>query len=277
MKPGIYATMPMSEYQADEAISGSDLVKIAQSGMERWKFEKTQPRDCSRAMDVGSAVHHLLGAKLLGADPEPLIQVFREGSSRTKGFEKFRASLMGETVGVDADEFNIVERCVDAVLKSKECRQYLDGALIEHSYFCEDAETKLMRKCRPDFLNEKERVSINVKTCQDSSDYGFIRSVKDYGYDLQTVNYESVLKSSFGHSFNEIHILIEKSESGPVKLAIRAIDDDTLDNARWVSRRVLKAIAKAKVQGSFADPAPKLMTSLVPAWARTSAEWLDNE
>jgi hypothetical protein len=274
MKPGKYADMSMSDYQASDAISGTDLVKIAQDGLERWHWQKSQPREVTRAMDVGSAAHLLLAEKFNGGDAAALVHVYNDGSSLTKGFKAYRATLKGEEIAVDADEMALAKRCADAVAASKECCRYLDDALIEHSFFSEDAETKLMRRCRPDFLNEKQRVSINIKTTLDASDYGFTRAVKDFGYDIQCVGYQDVLHSVYGESFTEIHILIEKSEEGPVRLAIRAIDDDTLDNARFISRRILEAVAKARTAQSFADPAPRLETCLIPAWARTNAEWL---
>jgi hypothetical protein len=278
IKPGFYAELPMKDYQADEAISGSDLVSIAQNGIERWKFNKTQPRDVSRAMDIGTAVHHMVGARLIGGDSAPLIQVYSDGSSLTNAFKAFRAKMTGDAVAVDLKEMSLIERCSAAILNDKECRRYLDDAVIEGSFFSVDSETGVSRKCRPDFLNVKERVSINIKTTQDASDSGFIRSVKDWGYAIQTVNYQDVLKQVMpGEDFIEIHILAEKSDAGPIKIAIRAIDDDTLDHSRWITRRILKVLQKAAAENNFKDPAPKLQTCLIPAWARPTAEWLNED
>lgn len=273
MKNGLIENISMTEYQSDPAISGSDLVSIAQNGLARWRFEKTQPRVATRAMEIGSAVHALIQSHFAGGSPD--IQVYSDGSFRTKGFEKWRDSLSFGAIGLDADEHALVQRCAEGATNDAEFRRYLKGALFEPSYFVNDSEFGGTRKCRPDAINLKEGVSINVKTTTDASESGFIRSIKDFGYDLQCSNYEDVLHLHYDRRFSEIHLLIEKSESGPVKLAIRAIDDDTLEQARFTTRRILNALKKAREEDRFLDPSPRLMTTLVPAWARSSAEWLE--
>lgn len=272
MKTGLIENLSMTDYQADPAYSAGDFIKMGDS-FKKWKYFKENPIKPTRAMILGSATGLILEAALT-KKPHLVssgIAIFSDGSSKTKGFEKF-SSERKETYCLDEDEFSMADRCVKAILDEPEAMKYLDGAIAEPSIFVADPDFGFQRKCRPDFLHVKQGVSINIKTTTDASERGFIRSIADWSYDWQTLNYQDVLRLHFDRSFDEIHILAEKAEDGPIVVKIRGIDDDTLEQARGQVYLIRERLADAIKSGKFEDRPAVLEISNVPAWARTLAQ-----
>lgn len=261
--------MSMGDYRANDAYSSSDIISIGRSAA-KWMFEKNHPKNKTRAMQVGSATHLMIQSEVTGQKHlvSSGLAVYEDGSSKTKGFEKFAAEHPS-AYSIDSEEYDLVCRMTKAVLSEPEAMRYLKGAVPEPSLFCMDPEFEFMRKCRPDFLHIKQGVSINVKTTLDASEKGFFRSIADRSYDFQTVNYQDILRLYFDRSFDEIHILVEKSDAGPCRVAIRGIDDDTLDQARFQMRQVFQKIVDCQKSGKWEDEKAALIISNVPLWSRT--------
>ena len=272
MRTGLIEGLSMDDYQNDPAYSAGDLIRMGES-FRKWKYFKENKKPPTRAMVVGSATGLILESKLT-KKPHLIssqIAIYSDGSSKTKGFEKFCAERK-EAYCLDEDEFSLSDRCVDAVLAEPECMKYLDGAIAEPSIFVTDPEFGFRRKCRPDFLHIKQGVSINIKTTTDASEYGFTRSIADFAYDWQTLNYQDVLRLHFDRSFDEIHILVEKADEGPLTVRIRGIDDDTLEQARGQVFLIREKLAAAIKNQKFEDAPACLEVSTIPAWARRLAQ-----
>jgi PDDEXK-like domain of unknown function (DUF3799) len=270
MRNGLIENLSMSDYQTDSAYSSSDIVSISESAA-RWRFQKEQPKEKTRALVVGSAIHEMVQAKIAGLKDTCNVLVYTEGSSLTKGFKKYQEENPNFAV-VDDDEMNLLYRMREAIFDEPEAVNYLKDSMIEPSFFIEDPEFKFIRKCRPDFLHLKKGILMNIKSTLDISEKGWFRSISDYGYDFKTVNYQDILKLHYGRKFIEIHIMVDKPKEGPCRVAIRAIDDDTLDQARFQMRSVFEKIKKCEASGKWEDPKATLITSPVPAWARTVVE-----
>lgn len=269
MLEGLIEGLSMKEYRSESAYSASDIIGMSRS-ISRWKYEKENPRKKTRAMEVGSAFHLVIQSEITGttADLKNGLAVYEDGTWRTKAFEKFALERPDMHV-VDAEEHDLIKRMTSSVLAEPEVLHYLVGAIVEPSLFVKDPEFRFMRKCRPDFIHLQKGVSINIKTTSDASEKGFLRSIADYGYDFQSCNYQDILRLHYGKSFDEIHILVEKSDEGPCKVAIRGIDDDTLDQARSQMRLVFEKIVECEKSGKWEDEKAALMIAQVPQWART--------
>ena len=265
MRIGLVENLSMKEYRDDPAYSSSDFIAMGES-LKKWKYFKDNPKPPTRAMEVGSATHHLLECRLFDKMASE-IAVYEEGSSKTKGFEKFKAEKPG-VYCLDEDEFFLAQRLVTAIVEEPECIKYLKGALAEPSFFVKDPEFGFGRKCRPDFLHVQQGVSINIKTTSDASEHGFVKSIADFAYDWQTVNYQDVLRLHYDRLFDEVHILAEKAAEGPIIARIRAIDDDTLDQARAQLHFLFQRIAECEKSGKWEDPGARLEIAQVPLWAR---------
>lgn len=268
-RAGLIESLSLADYHADPAWSASMLTRVGES-IARFKYHQDHPESPSAAMEVGSATDLLLQTRLSGRHDlaSAGIAVYDKGSSKTKGFEAFRLENRGRCC-VDAEEYSLAVRCVDAIVGEPEAMDYLKGAVAQPSIFVTDPQWNLRRKCRPDFLHVKRGVSINVKTTRDCSEKGFFKAIADYAYDLQTVNYQDVLRLHFDRSFDEIHILVEKADEGPLRVAIRGIDDDTLDQARFQLSQIFAKIQECEKTGVWKDAPASLMVSTVPHWART--------
>lgn len=269
MNKGLVENLSMADYRADSAYSSSDLITMSKS-MARWEWEKAHPRKKTRALDIGSAFHTRVQSEIMGEKEffSKNVVIWNEGSSLTKAF-KAAAAERPTMIFVDEEEFELVCRMTRAILNEPEAMHYLHGAIAEASFFVTDPEFGIRRKCRPDYLHVAQKVSINLKSAADISEAGFIRSIKDYGLDFQSQNYMDILRLQYDRSFDEIHILVDKPDEGPCRVAIYTIGDDAMEQARYQMREVFQKIVECEKVGKWEDPKAQLKTVDVPLWART--------
>lgn len=265
-----FVKLSHAEYLAHAAYGSSDIIRMADS-FAYWAYSKRHPEPPGRPLVVGSAVHLLLQSELedraLAANG---IDVYRDGSSKTKGFEKFQAENPTKYC-LDEDEHKQCIRMVSALMGEAEVMRYLTGAIPEASLIAKYPETDVQCKCRPDYLHKGRGVSINLKTCRDASESGFIYATKEHHYDFQSAFYIDLLTNHFKRSFDEIHILVQKPDADePVKIKIFSFDEDTLGWARAQIRAILGRIPMCEQTGIW-PPAPvALETVNLPLYARTA-------
>ncbi len=257
-----------SDYLSHPAYGSSDLIKMSKS-FAYWNWRKNYPEPAGRPLVVGSATHLMLQhAVTKTAIPKGAMEVYADGSSKTKGFKDFQDANRGSYC-LDLEEFALSGRMVDALLKDPEVMSYLTGAIPEATILGCYPGTGVLCKCRPDYLHVGRGVSINVKTTTDASESGFIYAAKEYGYDWQSAFYCDLLTHQLGKSFDEIHILVEKTEEGePPRIRIFSFGDDTLAWARTQLQTLLEKIPENEKSGVWPNTTTLLQTVDLPIYAR---------
>ncbi len=247
------------EYLAHPAYGASDIVKMSRS-MAYYKWRKENPEKPTRPLVVGSTTHLMLQAHLtneMGLIDSGIL-TYVDGSSLTKGFKTFQADHP-EHYCVDQEEKTLCTRMVETLLNDEEVMSYLKDATPEMTILANYPNTPIGCKVRPDYLHKGRGLSINVKTTTDASESGFLYAAKDYGYDWQSALYCSILTEEFGKSFDEIHILVEKTEDGePCPINIFSFGDDTLGFARSQIHEIMTKISECEKSGKWPRNKPFL-------------------
>lgn len=240
--------MNHSDYLKHPAYGASDIIKMGHS-FAHWKYLKENPEPKGRALVVGSATHLMLQAELT-SDKALLgdIGLWVDGSSLTKGFKAYQAENP-QLYCLDSDEMALCKRMVKALLDDREVSGYLEGAVAEETIMAKYPNSDVLCKVRPDYLHKGRGISINIKTTVDSSESGFLYGARDFGYDWQSALYCTVLTQHFARSFDEIHILVEKTGGEPCPVEIYTFDDDTLAFARSQIAEVIAKIPECERTG----------------------------
>lgn len=261
-------TMTHSDYLAHRAYGATDLIRMSRS-FAYWKYRRDNPEKKGRPLVIGSAFHLALQAKVTHrASLADGILVYDKGSWRTKGFEQFETANPG-IYCLDLDEKKLVDKMLLAFLNNDEAMGYVTGALAEPSIITAYPETAVRVKCRPDYLHKGRAVSVNIKTTNDASESGFLYAARDFGYDWQSALYCNILSDEFGGPYDEVHILVEKTDDDePVPINIYSFSDDTLAFARAQIWELLKKIPECEKSGVWPMPPTHLQTLDLPLHMR---------
>lgn len=203
--------MTNAEYHARAEISKSDLDLLAKSPyLLKLKKDGLYQSDTSPSQILGSATHKLV------LERNDFINEFAiepNLDKRTKDgkaeFNEFLAKNSHKII-IKADEFEKAELIANSVLEMKATANFLKDGKAEQSYFSEIDGVKV--KCRPDFYNEKLGLIIDLKTTSDASPNGFMKSIANFNYHIQTAFYSDIMRS-LGKKVNSfLFIAVETKE-----------------------------------------------------------------
>lgn len=267
---GVHQDMSNEAYHAGPGISASDVITMSE-GLDYWLWKKSQPHETSDAMELGSATHLLLQSRVM-KQPELFhdgIVVLSEINMRTKdgkaAFEELLKANAGKIL-LSPEDHELAHRMVDAVMENEEARSWLTGCAAENSIFVEDAETGLLLKTRPDYLNVERGYSVNFKTQR--PDVTFERQAANMAYDWASSFYCDVLSQQFLKSFEEVHVSVVKAKAGPCRVHVNTIDDDDLQFAKAQWRALLALVPECQRTGIWPAPPTILKAVKIPPYAR---------
>jgi hypothetical protein len=166
VKPGMYEEMLMDGYQAEDAITRSDLIRLLRSP-SHYKYRKTLGDIDKPCYRLGRAVH---ASQLEGVPPT--INIHDGRSKIGKEFQKKNPDA------IKPDENEILM----GINRSLEGFDW--GSDVEQSFFWNEGE--LLCKCRPDAIIDG--YVWDLKTTRRIADK-FFWDIKDYRYDIQAVWY----------------------------------------------------------------------------------------
>tara|TARA_R110002020_G_scaffold4811_3_gene20802 strand:- start:7413 stop:8222 length:810 start_codon:yes stop_codon:yes gene_type:complete len=220
-------------YQDTEYVSNSMLNNLTGKSPEYFKFITNNPQLSTSAMKFGSALHMNV------LQPEEFNKhyiVSPKFDKRTKqgkeDYAEFTNNNMFKTV-ISEQENDLIQKMTSKLFKDNDAVQLLTNGLKEHIIAWENEEFGV--KCRGmlDVYNTKANIIVDLKTTQDSSYYGFAKSVRKFKYYKQAAFYLDAVRAQ------EFYIVaIEKNQ--PFSINIIQIGDDLLDKGRELYNRDLE-------------------------------------
>ena len=218
MKPGLHHNMPEREYHAHPAVNASGLKRILQSPAH-YKLH-LEPSD---AMDLGSAVHtEVLG---VGA-PVTYIDLASWGVGAKKQREEIRAAGGIALLEKDREQ---VEGMAASVQAHPYARWLFSDGHPEVSAFCEDAEWRIVRRARFDWLRP-DGVIVDLKTTRSADPRQLGYAVRDFGYDLSAAWYLDVAEA-LGHPAPDFALVFVES-SKPYRVVVANLSPERITKGR---------------------------------------------
>lgn len=272
MKTGIF-DMPFADYQAARGVSQSRL-KLMSRSPAHMKYAIEHPEPSTPDQIIGTVFDTAI------FEPENLEDCCHVRPSHypgEKGAQKpwhGGATWCKEWVSahkdkpvVPQDDFTAICLMRDQIFKHPAAAEALKkgkGA----SLFCEDAETGLQLKARPDWLSGNSIV--DLKSCQDASPDGFARTVAQFGYSLQAALYLDVAATLGLGKEHFLFICCEKER--PYAVACYELDEESIGIGRSKYRRLLNRYLECVVEDKWPGYSRHVETISLPKWAKAS-EW----
>ena len=250
--------MSNEQYHAHHALGSSSIKTVATKSLAHWKG---QVRKDSPAFALGSAVH----AELLEPEKQLLVRgpETRRGKAWSEG--KAEADEQGKIFLTESD-FDLAKDMSNACLDNRMANHLLmnPAMIAEASFFATCPDTGLELKTRPDGLIMDSGIVLDIKTTQDVSPQGFDRTIRNFGYDLQSAFYMYILKLCDVRVDNFIFIGIEKDK--PHVTACYELSEMYLRHAHNRMMDTLHLIKRAQDEDHYGTQWPDLGTVHLPAW-----------
>jgi hypothetical protein len=245
-----------------------ELKLIAQKTPLHFKHQQTAPRVETKALILGSAIH------CATLEPESFDEryvVAPEGvGKQSKADKAIWAELDASgKIALSFDDGEQVMSVAHSVLAHKTASRLLTNGNAEVAVFGE--MDGLNVKCKCDYLRENVAI-IDLKTTEDASEKGFMKSVLNYGYHQQAAFYMDCLQSIGSPVEAFVFIVVEKS--APYAVGIYELDDTYIEMGRELNRRAMNTYRECLETGNWYGYSTNIELLSPPAWAIKQAEYI---
>lgn len=288
METGAFKNIANSAYHGGNGISKSGLDLIGKSPLHYWAayLDPDRPeRVETPAMELGTAIHSAVlepdkfatDYVVLPADaprkPTAVQRNAKKPSDDTVAaimwWDAFNEEHKDRRI-IDADDYESIVAIQRNVRNHPAARVLLDGGEAELSMFWEDSETGVLCKCRPDFMNYKQNVIVDVKSTEDASPAAFMRSVVNYGYHVQAAWYLDGVKAATGTA-PKAFIFAAFEKSRPHATAFYYADPEMIEIGRKLYRERLAVYAQCLASNLWPGYPETLQAISLPVWALKAA------
>lgn len=207
--PGIYADIKISDYHSGPGISNSMLGDM-DCARKAWSLH-VDPLRPIREETAGQFVGTLAHAMIL--EPSSFDDRYAVGPNvrkNTKLWREFRGKSENK-IPITADQHYTAIRQQEAVRENSAVSKYLANGRAEQSAYWVDDETKLLCKCRPDWMHESESgevVIIDLKTYSNVDLRDFQRQILRMGYHRQAAYYSDGYELASGKAVSRFVFLV---------------------------------------------------------------------
>lgn len=267
------------EYRAiKKAAHYSSLVHMIKSP-HAYKQNLIRPREATPAMRFGVLAHK---AVLEGKDflsdyiVEPIFRGYtQDGKETTSANAKsvqaakaeWYAQLRPDQKVVTQEEYDRIGFIMESLLAHKFVQEILKEGRPEVRGQFKDPVTQIGVTFANDFLTFDCNTWVDLKTCADSSDHSFRRSVEERRYDLQCEMYNKGNEMVFGKRPRE-KVWIAVENQSPYEVRIHFVDPYYEESGAYEFRRCMRLL-KECIQSNKWPQSQTVIESLAPSlWFR---------
>lgn len=270
VKTGIYANFPNDKYHAGPGVSRSQLTDIMRSPAHyREKHILGGQENRTTALIVGSAVH----CKVLEPEKYDLEYIVAgKIDRRTKdGKEQWAAhelAAAGKEV-LTLEQGAMIESVAAAVAAHPMASALLSKGRAEMSAYWTDEATGELCRCRPDFITDSGLL-LDLKTTEDASPEGFLKSIFKYGYHRQPPWYLDGTNAAGAEVSAFIYIAVEKT--APWAIGIYVATDEMNELGRYENAEALQLLHECKTKNDWPSYGNEIKELAMPYWASRKLE-----
>jgi exodeoxyribonuclease VIII len=214
------------DYHVSPGYSASNLIDVLKYSEAHLKYFKEHPDQENDAFRIGTMIHTAV------LEPQEFNKNYIVAPTldkRTKdgkaAYDKFSSENQGKQL-ISKKEYDMAMDIQKSVLSTSTAKVLLNDAIIERSFFTRTFNDLLL-KARPDAINTKLKVLVDLKTTTNCSDFNIRNSIKDYMYFLQSVVHMFCVNAVMGDNTvtDIVYIFVEKSEPYGCKFVTISQDD----------------------------------------------------
>lgn len=151
------------------------------------------------------------------------------------------ASLDKQAVIVTEEEQKNLLGILESLSGNKDLMTYLNNSTNEASGYYRDPTTGILCRFRPDALNLKGEISINLKTCLDCSEWAFDKQVQNLKYYFSEAMTSYGIEQIVGKK-PEVMLFVAVEKEPPYDHAIYHISDEYLEIGLKQYKRSMQAL-----------------------------------
>lgn len=280
-EPGLYDDLDHFTYHADpvpgRSLSNSGARMILSRCPAYFKWWRDQPPgqplavpptpSQNRYLDFGQAAH----TKLLGVGPELVEIKCPDYYSKIAKEQWYEARERG-AVPLLTKEMQQVDDMIDAIRAHPQAGRIFDPdhGQGEQSFFWEDASTKIMRRCRVDWLPEAtggRMILVDYKTTKSAHPAQFARDVINLDYDMAAQWYCEGVTAVLG--VETAMIIVAQEKTPPYLVSVMQFTDEHYWRGERRARRAVDTYAECMATDHWPsyndDQQPAILH--YPVWA----------
>lgn len=276
-EPGLYPDVDEDWYHADPveggslSVSGAKLL-VPPSPAAKFKWARDNPRPPSRAQKLGMLAHALT----LGTPVGDIALLDFKDRTRTKAFNAAEKEALdaGKRV-VLVKEWDEAQAIAGALRSHPTAGGLLADGDSEVSMFWRDREFGIWQRGRMDHfaLSWQMPTIVDLKTSKDASEESFAKSVYDYGYHRQDVNYREGLAACLGCEPDEVDMVFVVVETEPPYLVAHyRVSARDADLGRQQMRAARERYRDCTESGRWPGYSEEIEDLELPAYARRQIE-----
>lgn len=238
---GSYSDIPNEVYHHNlcSGYSSTVIKRLYEESYNHW-FE--QKNDESDSLRFGSAFHAFCNEPF---EFESNYIISHLDSRRGKEYQllKAKASATGKTILMQ-DEFELIKLMSTKLFAHPDAAALVKNAKNELSFFSQDQETGLWKKCRVDGISG--RSIYDLKTCLSAAASSFMSDAKKYLYRISASYYLEIISEVY-NSIHRDFFLIACEKQKPNEIAVYKVHEHSLEKAQIEIRAVLNTILNIKI------------------------------
>jgi len=228
------------------------------------------PPKQTEAMKEGSAFHDAIEDYEAFQDTYTVMPKF-SGTGMKKKKEDWLAENNHKQF-LSEDAYRMIIGMRESFLSHPYAQYYINGSIVEGSFFWEDPSTGIICKTRPDFLRKNLGIGIDLKSTLDARPDIFAKDIQKYDYHLQAAMCIDGINAVWGddtwqmESF--IFLLVEKA--GDYQIATYELEQSAIDHGRECYKALLQRLADSQEHtGDWTGYPLEVQTIDLPKWGYT--------
>lgn len=264
-----YSRMDVSseDYHNDRRFVSSTALKELMRSPAHFRHYLDSERVEKACYKIGTAIHCAL------LEPDRFKREYitsPEFNRRTKEGREEEAAFLKQAADagnfvVTEKDLRMIEGICENVDKHRDASALLKAGVSEKSFYWQDPETGILLKCRTD--NVSQFAILDVKSTDDASPQGFVRSCAKYNYDLSATMYREGVFSVEDTFLDYVFLAVEKE--APYSVALYLASDEMLASGMVRYREALKRLNDCRQSGQWPSYQPEgsYTTLEWPSWA----------
>jgi exodeoxyribonuclease VIII len=252
--------MPAAQYHAVDALSKSMMSKILKSPAH-YRAALDEHQEPTKSMQMGTAIHTAVLEPQLYSQVVAVIPPDIDG--RTKEGKQWKEAHKSRIHLTHAEDID-----VQGVANSVRRHPFWDIIHLDHkieaSVFAQDEQTGLALKARPDLWIE-DHTLVDVKTTDDATPEGFIRTIGSFGYHIQAAHYMAMTSTE-----NFIFVAVERK--APYAIGIYKLDAEWLQAGENLRRKAISTLHECRALDSWPAYPTATQTLSCPKWVLNKSE-----
>jgi exodeoxyribonuclease VIII len=155
---------------------------------------------------------------------------------------------------ITVEQYEQIKSMKDRLFKNIYARNLLKKGIAEQSFMF-DAVTfenkEIGVKVRPDYIKEKKRIVVDLKTCSDASEQGFQKQAAQYDYHIQAALYVDMMEQFKGDRMPWSFIFIAQEKSYPYAYGIYEASPQFIAQGRYEYEQLIMLYQQCKETDNY--------------------------